>query len=96
VAYKDLLEYLQALEERGLLKRVGEELSPELEIPEVLRQVMYRRGPALLFEKVKGHPGWRVVGNIFGDMDRIRLALGAERLEEIGERLLRPLSALPP
>ncbi|MFB6490965.1 MAG: UbiD family decarboxylase [Thermoproteus sp. AZ2] len=96
MAYKDLLEYLQALEERGLLKRVGEELSPELEIPEVLRQVMYRRGPALLFEKVKGHPGWRVVGNIFGDMDRIRLALGAERLEEIGERLLRPLSAPPP
>ncbi|MGC8582088.1 MAG: UbiD family decarboxylase [Thermoproteus sp.] len=91
----DLREFLEALEARGQLRRVSAELSPELEIPEAIRQAAYRRGPALLFEKVKGHPGWRVAGNLF-TLDRIKLALGVERLEEVGERLLAPLSAPPP
>lgn len=94
--FEDLREFLEALEAGGLLKRVREELSPELEIPEVLRQAMYARGPALLFESVKGHPGWRIAGNIFGGLERIRLALGAERLEDLGRRLLEPLAGPPP
>ena len=92
--FSDLRDFLEALEERGWLVRVGEALSPELEIPEVLRRVMYARGPAVLFESVRGFPNWRVVGNLFGSLDRIRLALGD--LEEVGRRLLAPLSAPPP
>ena len=92
--FSDLREFLKALEERGWLKRVSEPLSPELEIPEVLRQVMYARGPAVLFESVRGFPKWRVVGNLFGSLDRIRLALG--ELEEAGRRLLEPMASPPP
>jgi 4-hydroxy-3-polyprenylbenzoate decarboxylase len=92
---EDLREFLAALEARGQLRRITAELSPELEIPEAIRHAAYRGGPALLFERVKGHPGWRVAGNLF-TLERIKLALGVERLEEIGERLLAPLSAPPP
>jgi 4-hydroxy-3-polyprenylbenzoate decarboxylase len=91
-----LREFLGALEERGWLRRVGESLSPELEIPEVLRQVMYAGGPAVLFESVRGFPGWRVVGNLFGSLERIKLALGVDRLEDVGSRLVGPLAAPPP
>lgn len=93
---RDLREYIQALETRGELRRITVELSPELEIPEAIRRAAYKQGPALLFEKVKGHPGWRVVGNLFATMDRIKLALGVERLEDIGERLLAIISSPPP
>jgi len=94
--FSDLREFLRALEERGWLRRVGDPLSPELEIPEALRQVMYARGPAVLFENVRGFPGWRVVGNLFGSLERIKLALGVERLEEVGRRLLEPMAGPPP
>jgi 4-hydroxy-3-polyprenylbenzoate decarboxylase len=94
--FSDLREFLRALEERGWLRRVGEPLSPELEIPEVLRQVMYAGGPAVLFESVRGFPGWRVVGNLFGSLERVKLALGVDRLEEVGSRLVGPFAAPPP
>jgi len=67
-----------------------------LEIPEVLRRVMRRGGPAVVFEEVRGFPGWRLVGNLFGTLDRIRLALGVEQLEEIGERLVSAAVRTPP
>ncbi len=94
--FSDLREFLEALEDRGELARVKRSLSPELEIPEVLRQVMYRRGPAVLFESVRGFPKWRVAGNLFGSMGRIKLALGVDELESVGRRFLEPLSAPPP
>ncbi len=95
-AARDLRELLELLEERGWLRRVRVPLSPVLEIPEVLRRVMRRRGPAVLFENVKGFPGWRLVGNLFGTLERIKLALGVERLEEVGERLVSAAWRPPP
>ncbi len=95
-AARSLRELISLYEERGLLRRVRVPLSPVLEIPEVLRRVSSRGGPAVLFEEVRGHPGWRLVGNLFGTLERIRLALGVERLEEVGERLVEPLSGPPP
>ena len=94
--FRDLREFLESLEERGLLKRVNVELSPVLEIPEVLRRVAGCMGPALLFERVKGYPGWRVAVNLFGTLERIKLALGVERLEEVGERLVGLVTRPPP
>lgn len=89
-------EYLSWLEERNLVKRVVDEVSPILEIPALLRQAMYRKGPALLFEKVKGYKDWRVVGNIFLGLNLLAGFLGVESLEEIGERLVAPLLRPPP
>ncbi|GAB6148173.1 UbiD family decarboxylase [Stetteria hydrogenophila] len=96
MAFEDLRGFLEALEERGELLRVREPLSPVLEIPELLRQLALRRGPAVLVESVRGHDGWRVAGNLFASLERVKLALGLERLEEAGERMVSALWRPPP
>ncbi len=83
----DLRGYLAWLDEQGLLLRVDRELSPVLEIPCFLRQVMYADGPTVLFERVKGHPGWRVAGNVFQSPRVLSEVLGVSRLDELGEKL---------
>ncbi len=96
LAFNELREYLEELERRGMLRRVKTPLSPDLEIPALLRRVMRRRGPAVLIEEVKGFPGWRVAGNIFASLEYVKLALGVERLEEVGERLVSIAWRAPP
>ena len=44
-------------------------------------------GPALLFEKVKGYPGSRVLMNQFGSERRMKLALDVDKLDEVAERI---------
>ncbi|MGA7856494.1 MAG: UbiD family decarboxylase [Terracidiphilus sp.] len=101
MAYDDLRDWIRALEKHGELKRIGEEVSPELEITEITDRVSKigakpgaatkgnygPGGPALLFENVKGHPGHKVLINQFGSERRMALALGVERLDEIAERI---------
>jgi 4-hydroxy-3-polyprenylbenzoate decarboxylase len=79
-----------------LLRRVKVEVNPLLEVAEVARRTMYRRGPTLLFENIEGYPGWRMATNLFRDIDAIRRLLGVERLEDVGERLVKPLMGPPP
>jgi 4-hydroxy-3-polyprenylbenzoate decarboxylase len=92
MAYSDIRDFIQTLEERGMLKRIKTEVRPELEITEILDRTVKRGGPALFFENVKGYD-IPVVGNLFGSMERMKLALEAEDLEGIGKKLaeiLRP------
>ncbi len=96
MGYRSLRDYLEALEKVNLLVRVEEELSPELEIPTILLEAMKAGGPALLFEKVRGYPGWRVAGNLFGTWRHLEIAFGTRRLEEVGERILSLLPLQPP
>jgi 4-hydroxy-3-polyprenylbenzoate decarboxylase len=100
LAYDDLRDWIKTLEKHGELKRIREEVSPELEITEITDRVSKigargggakgeyaPGGPALLFENIKGHPGHKVFINQFGSERRIGLALGVERLDEIAERI---------
>jgi 4-hydroxy-3-polyprenylbenzoate decarboxylase len=92
MAYKDLRDFIATLEARGLLKRVTAEVDPNLEITEVLDRVVKSDGPAVLFENVKGSDV-PLVANLFGSEERMHLALGTDRFEDIGEalvELLRP------
>ena len=89
MAFKDLSEFISLLEERGHLKRISAEVSPELEITEITDRVS--KGPleknvALLFEKVKGSR-YPVLINSLGHPDRMAWALGAENLDQLGQRL---------
>ncbi|MCZ7383735.1 MAG: menaquinone biosynthesis decarboxylase [Candidatus Methanoperedens sp.] len=86
MAYKDLREFIDFLEKKGLLKRIRTEVSAELEITEILDRVVKNNGPALLFENVKGYKH-SVFANAFGTMERMCLALGVNNLDEIGERI---------
>ena len=101
MAYDDLRDWIKALEKHGELKRITEEVSPELEITEITDRVSKigsgagaktagsyaPGGPALLFENVKGHPGHKVLINQFGSERRMALALGVERVDQIAERI---------
>ena len=59
MAYADYQAFLEVLEAKGELRRIGEPVSPELEITEIADRVMKAGGPALLFENVAG-PGPRL------------------------------------
>jgi 4-hydroxy-3-polyprenylbenzoate decarboxylase len=68
--YSSLEQALLDLEKAGMLKRIREEVDPYLEMAEIARQAFDRKGPALLFEKVKDSP-FRAACNIFGTRERM-------------------------
>lgn len=86
MSYRDLREFIEVLEKRGLLHRIKVEVDPVLEITEITDRITKQEGPALLFERVKGSE-YPVLINTFGSKERMELALGVESLDEIGERI---------
>ena len=74
MAYRDLREFLRALEEHKELKRIPFEVDPILEITEFADRAVKGNGPALLFEKPKGY-GIPVLINAFASMRKMELAL---------------------
>ena len=89
MAYKDLREFITALESRGLLLRIKAEVDPYLEITEITDRVSKEKGAkntALLFENVKG-TNIPVLTNALGSMERMALGLGVTNLDEIGVRV---------
>jgi len=93
---KDLRDFLEVLEQEGELARISVAVSPELEIAEVTDRVC--KGPselnkALFFERVSGYR-IPVLTNLFGSPKRMALALRARTLEELEERLEKPLRLL--
>lgn len=95
MAYKDLREFIEVLEKKGMLRRIKTEVSAELEITEILDRVVKNCGPALFFENVKGYK-LPVFANAFGTMERMALALGVKHLDEIGDRIQKLLELEPP
>jgi 4-hydroxy-3-polyprenylbenzoate decarboxylase len=86
MAYSDLRDFISTLEDRGELKRITTEVDWNLEITEILDRAVKKGGPALLFENVKGYD-IPVVGNLFGSMERMKLALETDDLEDIGKKM---------
>lgn len=84
MAYKDLQDFIQHLDGKGLLKKISTEVDSELEITEIADRVSKQYGPALLFEKVKGSK-YPLLINAMGTYERMSLALGVEKLNDIGE-----------
>src|SRR5262245_6923867 len=87
--YADLRDFLAQLERIGELKRIAAEVSPRLEMTEICDRVLKAGGPALLFERPASH-AMPVLGNLFGTVRRVALAMGVENpgaLREIGKLL---------
>ena len=96
--YRDLRDFLSQLEARGELKRVGAPVDPYLEMTEICDRVLKQGGPALLFEKPKGHR-IPVLGNLFGTPQRVALGMGqdsVEALREVGKLLAMLREPEPP
>jgi len=83
--YNDLRDFINNLEKKGELVRIKTEVSPYLEITEILERLLLMKGPAVLFENVKGF-NFPVVANLYGTIERVALGLESdeEGLEEIG------------
>jgi 4-hydroxy-3-polyprenylbenzoate decarboxylase len=69
MAYSSLEDCLLDLERTGQLVRIREEVDPNLEMAAIHLRVHEARGPAILFEQVKGSR-FRAASNIFGTLDR--------------------------
>ena len=68
--YANLEQALLDLEKAGILKRIHNEVDPDLEMAEMARIAFEKGGPALLFEKVKGSR-FPAAANIFGTRERM-------------------------
>lgn len=96
--YTDLRDFLQQLEERGLLSRIDYPVSPYLEMTVVSDRVLQKQGPALLFTKPKG-AALPVLTNLFGTVERVALGMGADSiaaLREVGKLLVALKEPEPP
>ena len=82
MTYKDLRDFMAQLEAAGELRRVGEPVSPHLEMTALCDRVLRAGGPALLFERPTGH-SMPVLGNLFGTTDRVARAMGVVSLGEL-------------
>jgi len=91
-----LREFIDALDKRGLLKRITTPVDCELEITEITDRVSKLKGAknvALLFENVKGYDV-PVLMNAFGSMERMAIAFGVEKIDDIADEL-REILKLP-
>ncbi len=98
MSYRDLREFLAQLETEGDLKRIGCEVDPRFEITEICDRVLRAGGPALLFERPKGH-ALPLLGNLFGSSLRVARAMGQESiaaLREVGQALAALREPEPP
>ena len=94
MAFYDLREFINALESRGMLKRIKTPVDCNLEITEITDRVSKMEGKknvALLFVKGYDMP---VLMNAFGSMERLALAFGVNDIEEIPNEL-REILRLP-
>ncbi len=98
MAFKDLRDFINLLEQEGELKRISTEVDPYLEITEISDRTLRAGGPALLFENPKGS-SIPLLANLFGNTRRIALAMGQEDLEglrDVGKLLAFLKEPTPP
>ncbi len=85
--FEDLRGFLTHLESQKQLLRVKDEVGVKYEIAAGMRKTSDIEGPALLFENVKGYPGWRVLGGLFATRKLVALGLGVPQ-EQMLERYM--------
>ena len=76
MGWSDFREFLAELERRGEV-RVLENADEDLEIGTLTELMCERKGPMLLFDKIKGYPaGYRIAARPYSTTLRSALALG--------------------
>ena len=86
MAYKDLRDFINKLDENKMIKYIDAEVDAELEITEITDRISKANGPALLFQNVKNSK-YPVLINTFGSYDRLNLALQVNNLDDIAEKI---------
>ena len=95
--YRDLRDFAAQMEQMGELRRVGQPISPKLELTALADEVLRAGGPALWVEP-SVHASMPMLVNLFGTPRRVALGMGASEpgdLRDIG-RLLASLKEPDP
>ena len=95
MAFSDLRDWLDHLRRHDELVEVTAEVDPNLEIAEITDRVTKAGGPALLFRNVRGS-SMPLLINQFGTERRMCMALGVERLDDLGALVSDVLEMTPP
>ena len=100
MAFKDLREYIETLKQTGDLTEVDHEVDWNLEVGAIIRRISEgKRGPSLLFNKIKDYPsGYRILGEPMVTYRHLSVAMGMpvdssykEVLLEYGKRINKPI-----
>ena len=86
MAYRDIRDFIAALERRDELRRVTAEVDPRLEIAELADRAVKTDGPALLFENPKGSD-MPVLINAYASISKMQIALEVDALDDIADRI---------
>ena len=93
--FSSLRAFVDELRKAGELHVVTASVNPRLEICEITDRVVKAGGPALLFTRVEGSR-FPALTNAFGTHRRMAMALGAENLDEVGDRVRKLIDIAPP
>jgi UbiD family decarboxylase len=59
MGFRDMRQWMAQLEQHGELRRIAAEVDWDREIGAVTRRALEKKGPALLFENIKGYTNGR-------------------------------------
>ena len=79
MGFLDMREWMTRLEKEGELRRITAEVDWDRELGAITRRVLEKKGPALLFESIKGYRKGRctkLMTSGLGSRSRLALALG--------------------
>ncbi len=93
--HRTLRDFIKVLRKEGELLSLSKPFDPKYEISAVISELGKRKAPAVLFKKVQGFE-ISVVGNLFGTLRRLSLALGLEEDRLLEEMIPRLENRIPP
>ncbi len=93
--FKSTREFVETLKTENELLEIHEEVDSVEEIAEIQRRVVRKKGPAILFHKVKNSK-FPAAGNLYGSEKRIELAFGKKPKEIIAKLAHAAETILPP
>src|ERR1700741_2834580 len=82
MGFLDQRQWMASLEQQGELRRIKAEVDWDREIGAISRRMLEKKGPALLFENIKGYANGRcskLFVSSLGARSRLALALGFSR-----------------
>jgi 2,5-furandicarboxylate decarboxylase 1 len=88
-AHRTLRDFIKVLRKEGEILSLSKPFDPKYEISTIISELGKRKAPAVLFRKAKGFE-ISVIGNLFGTVRRLALALGIEEdrlIEDVIPRL---------
>ena len=95
MAYKNLQQCISDLDNKGELKRIREEINPDLEMASLHLDEFAKGGKAILYENIKGSK-FKAVSNLFGTLERSKFMFrdSLKQVKRLIDLKTNPISAL--